>query len=107
MYALIGERVAVEQRNQIQGAAHVAVAIENEKKIGGRVGGNGRVGEFQKNIAKLIHGDVLQEDQVQHELIVIGNILRIDLRLHADGLLGNVAEGENAIYLALLHHAES
>ena len=75
--AFAGEGIAIEQRNQLHQAAHVAAAVQNEQQIRRRIYLHDgiRVREFLDHFAQLVDVDIFQKDQVEHELIVSGNIL--------------------------------
>ena len=105
--AFAGKGIAIEERHQLHQAAHVAAAVQNEQQIRRRIDFHHgvRVGEFLEHFAQLLDADVLQKNQVEHELIVGGDIFPVDLERNrlADG----IGHRNDAVDLALLHHSEA
>ena len=73
------EGVAVKHGNEVHQAAHVTAAVHDEEQVGGGVGADhgAVIGELEEDLADLFHGDVLEEDQVQHGAVIFGNVVGV------------------------------
>src|SRR6185369_18096977 len=101
---LVRKTVAVEQIDQLHGPPHIAPAIENEQQIGRGVGKKGAVftQELTQYFGEFIYRHIFQEHQIQHDLVVFRDVLRVHLRTQRH--LGRVLERYDAVDLALLNH---
>ena len=74
-HALVGEDVGVEQGDQLHRALDLTPAVEDEQEICGCVGDG--LGAFADerldDLGHFRHGGVLEEDEVEHELVVFGD----------------------------------
>ena len=100
MDALIGQRVAVEQCHQLHGAVHVAAAVQQDEQVRRRIGI-----DFQ-NVRQLVGGNVLQKDQIHHLFLAGVDSARVFL-LEIQRMARNVSQRNDAIHIALFHHAET
>src|SRR5579863_7679585 len=100
-HALVGERVAVELLDQVHDAAHIAAVVQNEKKIGGSVSDDFGVlpHELVEDLAQFVDGDVFEEDQVEHDLVVRGYVVAGGL--DGNGLMQGVQHLDYSINVAL------
>src|SRR5579863_9203873 len=102
-----GKGIAIEQGNQLHQPGHVAPAVQNEHQIRGRIHFYHGIGvrEFLDHLAELVDVDVLQKNQVEHELVVGGNFASIDLK--RDRLADDIGERNDPVDLTLLNHTET
>ena len=101
--------IAVEHGHQLHQAAHAALAVEHEEKIGGAVNVDAGILALKRlqNLGQLVGSNVLEEDQIQHRSVVFRDAVGVRLRFRRYGEMRNIGERDDAIQLALLHHAEA
>ncbi len=101
--------IVVKHGHHLHQAAHAPAAIEHQQKIRGCINVDLGILAFERlqNLGQLVGGYVLEENQIQHSLVVLGNAVGIRLRLWRYGKVRDVGQRNDAIQIALLHHAET
>jgi len=106
-HSLAGQRVAVKQADQLHGPSHVPAAVENQQQVGRGIGpGAGPLADERlEQLGKLLHGDVFEKDQVQHDLVVLGDLLRV--HHWRDGQARCIGQGHDPVDITHLHHGRA